>query len=89
MKQFLSFLFLGGAAIYLLLVMADNVISEVPENRSNDPIVRRLSAWGPYLPNQERQASLTTQIGRDLNPSAQTSGADDQPASDDTNGLES
>ena len=63
MKQFLVFLSLGGAALYTLLVITDNLIPNGPmvESRSTQ---RRLSVWGPYLPYrslfQARQARLTT-----------------------------
>ena len=63
MKQFLVFLSLGGAALYTLLVITDNLIPNGPmvESRSTQ---RRLSVWGPYLPYrslfQARQAQLTT-----------------------------
>ena len=69
MKWFLQFLSLGSAVLYTLLVIIDNRIPDsiventvVSEAQSNQ---RRLSAWGPYLPNrsfgQDRQASSTTQ----------------------------
>ena len=69
MKWFLQFLSLGSAVLYTLLVIIDNRIPDgiadntvASEAHSNQ---RRLSAWGPYLPNrspgQDRQASTTTQ----------------------------
>jgi hypothetical protein len=75
MKWFLQFLSLGSAVLYTLLVIIDNRIPDgITENtvaseaHSNQ---RRLSVWGPYLPNrsrgQERQASLTTQPAHQQN----------------------
>ena len=69
MKWFLQYLSLGSAVLYTLLVVIDNRIPDgiadntvASEAHSNQ---RRLSAWGPYLPNrspgQDRQASTTTQ----------------------------
>ncbi len=69
MKWFLQFLSLGSAVLYTLLVIIDNRIPDgiadntvASEAHSNQ---RRLSAWGPYLPNrspgQNWQASTTTQ----------------------------
>jgi hypothetical protein len=69
MKWFLQYLSLGSAVLYTLLVFIDNRIPDgiadntvASEAHSNQ---RRLSAWGPYLPNrspgQDRQASTTTQ----------------------------
>jgi hypothetical protein len=69
MKWFLQYLSFGSAVLYTLLVIIDNRIPDgiadntvASEAHSNQ---RRLSAWGPYLPNrspgQDRQASTTTQ----------------------------
>jgi hypothetical protein len=69
MKWFLKFLSLGSAVLYTLLVVIDN---RIPDGIADNTVAReahsnqrRLSAWGPYLPNrspgQDRQASTTTQ----------------------------
>src|SRR6476660_1551491 len=69
MKWFLQFLSLGSAVLYTLLVVIDN---RIPDGIADNTVAReahsnqrRLSAWGPYLPNrspgQDRQASTTTQ----------------------------
>jgi hypothetical protein len=98
MKWFLQFLSLGSAALYTLLVIIDNRISDgiadntvASEAHSNQ---HRLSAWGPYLsnrsPGQDRQASTTTQATDQQNaalapkPSRQSPRQyfDDQPTSD-------
>ena len=67
MKWFLQFLSIGSAVIYTLLVIiddrirdgtAENIVASEAQSKQ-----RRLSVWGPYLPNrslgQDRQASLT------------------------------
>jgi hypothetical protein len=75
MKWFLQFLGIGSAVLYMLLVIIDHRIRDgtaenivVSEAQSNQ---RRLSVWGPYLPNrsmgQERRASLTTQPAHQQN----------------------
>ena len=69
MKWFLQFLSIGSAILYMLLVIIDHRISDgTAENivaSEAQPKQRRLSVWGPYLPNrslgQDRQASLTIQ----------------------------
>jgi len=55
MKWFLQFLAIGSALLYMLLVIVDHRIRDgtaenivVSEAQSNQ---RRLSAWGPNLPN--------------------------------------
>ena len=56
MKWFLQFLSLGSAVIYMLLVIIDN---RIPDSTAENivaceaqPNQRRLSVWGPYLPNR-------------------------------------
>ena len=56
MKWFLQFLSIGSAVIYTLLVIIDHRIGDgtaeniaASEAQSNQ---RRLSVWGPYLPNR-------------------------------------
>ena len=69
MKWFLQFLSIGSAVIYTLLVIIDDRIrDDTAENivaSEAQPKQRRLSVWGPYLPNrslgQDRRASLTIQ----------------------------
>ena len=88
MKQFLVFLSLGGAVLYTLLVIADNLIPNGPvvESRSTP---RRLSVWGPYLPYrsmfQAQQAPLTAFAPSEGSSqySERTSRSDDHPASQD------
>jgi hypothetical protein len=97
MKWFLQFLSLGSVVIYTLLVIIDN---RVPDGTSENTVAseaqsnqRRLSAWGPYLPNrslgQDRRASLTTQTAHQQNetlapePQGPRQYFDDQPASKD------
>ena len=75
MKWFLQFLSIGSAVIYTLLVIIDHRIRDgTAENivaSEAQPNQRRLSVWGPYLPNrslgQDRQASLTTQPAHQQN----------------------
>lgn len=75
MKWFLQFFGIGSAVLYMLLVIVDhrtrdgtaeNIVAG--EAQSNH---RRLSVWGPYLPNrslgQDRRASLTTQPAHQQN----------------------
>ena len=68
MKWFLQFLSIGSAVIYTLLVIIDN---RIPDGTAENIVAseaqsqqRRLTVWGPYLPNrsfgQDRRASLTT-----------------------------
>ena len=96
MKSFLLIFGLGSAALYMLLVIADNVIANgmaenalVGQTRANHPVVRRLSCWGPYLPSrfrgQERQVLTSAQqpTPRQQNPIERTSSPDGQPASGD------
>jgi hypothetical protein len=78
----------------MLLVIIDHRISDgTAENivaSEAQPNQRRLSVWGPYLPNrsrgQDRRASLTTQPAHQQNealapkPYSQDSRIDDQPA---------
>jgi hypothetical protein len=75
MKWFLQFLAIGSAVLYMLLVIVDHRIRDgtaenivVSEAQSNQ---RRLSVWGPYLPNrslgQDRRASLTIQPAHQQN----------------------
>ena len=69
MKWFLQFLSIGSAVLYMLLVIIDHRIrdgtAETIVASEAQPNQRRLSVWGPYLPNrslgQDQQASLTTQ----------------------------
>ena len=75
MKWFLQFLSIGSAVIYTLLVIVDHRIRDgTAENivaSKAQPNQRRLSVWGPYLPNrslgQDRRASLTTQPAHQQN----------------------
>jgi hypothetical protein len=75
MKWFLQFLGIGSAVLYMLLVIVDHRIRDgtaentvASEAQSNQ---RRLSVWGPYLPNRSlgkgRRAPLTTQPARQQN----------------------
>ena len=94
MKWFLQFLSLGSVVIYTLLVIVDHRIRDgTAENivaSEAQPNQRRLSAWGPYLPNrslgQDRRASSTTQPDHQQNealapkPHSQGPRIDDQPA---------
>ena len=69
MRWFLQFLSIGSAVLYMLLVIIDHRIRDgTAENivaSEAQPNQRRLSVWGPHLPNrslgQDRRASLTTQ----------------------------
>jgi hypothetical protein len=75
MKWFLQFLSIGSAVLYMLLVIVDHRIRDgTAENivaSEAQPKQRRLSVWGPYLPNrslgQDQRASLTTQPARQKN----------------------
>jgi hypothetical protein len=75
MKWFLQFLGIGSAVLYMLLVIVDHRIRDgTAENivaSEAQPKQRRLSVWGPYLPNrslgQDRRASLTTQPAHQQN----------------------
>ena len=75
MKWFLQFLSIGSAVIYTLLVIIDHRIRDgTAENivaSEAQPKQRRLSVWGPYLPNRSpgpnRRASLTTQPAHQQN----------------------
>ena len=75
MKWFLQFLSIGSAVLYTLLVIIDHRIRDgTAENivaSEAQPNQRRLSVWGPYLPNrslgQDRRASLTTQPAHQQN----------------------
>jgi hypothetical protein len=75
MKWFLQFLCIGSAVLYTLLVIIDHRIRDgTAENivaSQAEPKQRRLSVWGPYLPNrslgQDRRASLTTQPAHQQN----------------------
>jgi len=95
MKWFLQFLSIGSVVIYTFLIIIDKRIADsavenaiVSEAQSNQ---RRLSAWGPNLPNrslgQDRRASLTTQQNEALalTPYRQSPRQyfDHQPASED------
>ena len=92
MKWFLQFLSIGSAVIYTLLVIiddrirdgtAENIVASDAQSKQ-----RRLSVWGPYLPNrslgQDRQASLTIQQNEAVAPEpygkAPRNYFDDQPA---------
>jgi hypothetical protein len=95
MKWFLQFLSLGSVVIYTLLVIMDHRIHDgTAENivaSEAQPNQRRLSVWGPYLPNrslgQDRRASLTTQPAHQQNEALAPKSYsprqyfDDQPAS--------
>ena len=102
MKWFVKFLSLGSAVLYTLLVVIDN---RIPDGIADNTVAReahsnqrRLSAWGPYLPNrspgQDRQASTTTQPTHQQNaalapkPYRQSPRQylDDQPRSDNDGG---
>ena len=75
MKWFLQFLSIGSAVIYTLLVIIDHHIRDgTAENivaSEAQPKQRRLSVWGPYLPNrslgQDQRASLTIQPAHQKN----------------------
>ena len=75
MKWFLQFLGIGSAVLYMLLVIIDHRIRDgTAENivaSEAQPKQRRLSVWGPYLPNrtlgQNRRASLTIQPAHQQN----------------------
>ena len=75
MKWFLQFLSVGSAVLYMLLVIIDHRIRDgAAENTAASeaqPNQRRLSVWGPYLPNrsfgQDRRVSLTTQSAHQQN----------------------
>jgi hypothetical protein len=75
MKWFLQFLSIGSAVLYMLLVIVDHRIRDgTAENivaSEAQPKQRRLSVWGPYLPNrslgQDQRTSLTTQPARQKN----------------------
>ena len=75
MKWFLQFLSIGSAVLFMLLVIIDHRIRDgTAENTAASeaqPNQRRLSVWGPYLPNrslgQDRRASLTTQPAHQQN----------------------
>ena len=75
MKWFLQFLSIGSVLIYTLLVIIDHRIRDgTAENivaSEAQPNQRRLSVWGPYLPNrslgQDRRASVTTQPAHQQN----------------------
>jgi hypothetical protein len=75
MKWFLQFLSIGSVVIYTLLVIIDDHVRDgtaenivASEAQSNQ---RRLSVWGPYLPNrslgQDQRASLTIQPAHQQN----------------------
>ena len=97
MKWFLQFLSIGSAVLYMLLVIIDHRIRDgTAENivaSEAQPNQRRLSVWGPYLPNrslgQDRRASLSAQPAHQQNealapePNSQSPRQyfDDQPAS--------
>ena len=75
MKWFLQFLSIGSAVLYMLLVIIDHRIRDVTAENivasESQPKQRRLSVWGPYLPNRslgpDRRASLTTQPAHQQN----------------------
>ena len=75
MKWFLQFLGIGSAVLYMLLVIIDDRVRDgtaenivASEAQSNQ---RRLSVWGPYLPNrslgQNQRTSLTIQPAHQQN----------------------
>jgi hypothetical protein len=75
MKWFLQFLSIGSVVIYTLLVIIDDHVRDgTAENivaSEAQPKQRRLSVWGPYLPNrslgQDQRASLTIQPAHQQN----------------------
>ena len=91
MKWFLQFLSIGSAVLYMLLFIIDHRIRDgTAENivaSEAQPNQRRLSVWGPYLPNrslgQDRRASLTTQPAHQQNEVLARQYVDDQAAPKD------
>ena len=95
MKWFLQFLSIGSAVIYTLLVIIDDRIRNgTAENIAAieaQPKQRRLSVWGPYLPNrslgQDRRASLTSQPAHQQNEALATKPYSQSPRQFSTTSL--